>query len=311
MDYAPFGAEIERVGEPCYTSSTEIAQKFTGKERDGETVFDYFGARYFTGAQGRFTSPDSLLSSGRPDDPQSWNRYAYALNNPLRFTDPFGLWVFSPSGCAEDDKNCLKQYQQNQKNFEAGLKRLGTARDAYAKGSTEYNRIDAAIRAYGEKGDPRVKIAFGALGESAEGRAVPENNLSSFSVLFDPKKIRGGVQDWAITIGHEGTHVGDFSLPMGELSLLSPFSLEYRGYQTSGFVFAGFHMPSLSASSGVSFGGEKTYQLNFGNGAHRVTIWNTGWAEADRATLRDKGITQQVINAYGHPETKPHNPLGN
>jgi RHS repeat-associated protein len=31
---------------------------FTGKERDAETGLDYFGARYFSGAQGRFTSQD-------------------------------------------------------------------------------------------------------------------------------------------------------------------------------------------------------------------------------------------------------------
>jgi RHS repeat-associated protein len=35
--------------------------KFTGKERDAETGLDYFGARYFSGAQGRFTSPDLPL----------------------------------------------------------------------------------------------------------------------------------------------------------------------------------------------------------------------------------------------------------
>jgi hypothetical protein len=30
---------------------------------------DYFAARYFSDAQGKFTSPDPLLNSGRPDDP--------------------------------------------------------------------------------------------------------------------------------------------------------------------------------------------------------------------------------------------------
>jgi hypothetical protein len=33
-------------------------QVFTGKERDAETGLDFFGARYYSGAQGRFTSPD-------------------------------------------------------------------------------------------------------------------------------------------------------------------------------------------------------------------------------------------------------------
>ena len=32
--------------------------RFTGKERDAETGLDYFGARYMSSAQGRWTSPD-------------------------------------------------------------------------------------------------------------------------------------------------------------------------------------------------------------------------------------------------------------
>jgi RHS repeat-associated protein len=59
--------------------------QFTGKERDAETGLDYFGARYMSAAQGRFTSPDPLLSSAHIASPQSWNRYSYTLNNPLRF----------------------------------------------------------------------------------------------------------------------------------------------------------------------------------------------------------------------------------
>jgi RHS repeat-associated protein len=64
----------------------------TQKERDIETGLDYFLARYYSSVQGRFTSPDPLLSSGRVETPQSWNRYSYVLNNPLAFTDPFGLY---------------------------------------------------------------------------------------------------------------------------------------------------------------------------------------------------------------------------
>ena len=65
---------------------------FTGKELDGETGLDYFGARYFSGAQGRFTSPDPSNLSVDWMDPQSWNRYAYAGGNPLRRVDQNGLW---------------------------------------------------------------------------------------------------------------------------------------------------------------------------------------------------------------------------
>ena len=64
--------------------------QFTGKERDAESGLDYFGARYFSGAQGRFTSPDRPFADQHPADPQSWNLYSYVRNNPLRYTDPTG-----------------------------------------------------------------------------------------------------------------------------------------------------------------------------------------------------------------------------
>ncbi|MCZ2076121.1 MAG: RHS repeat-associated core domain-containing protein, partial [Bryobacterales bacterium] len=60
-------------------------------ERDGETGLDYFGARYFSGAQGRFTSTDpSFLNILKVVNPQRWNLYGYAVNNPLKFVDPDG-----------------------------------------------------------------------------------------------------------------------------------------------------------------------------------------------------------------------------
>jgi len=65
---------------------TDDASRFTGKERDTETGLDYFGARYMSSAQGRFTSPDPIVvTKERLRDPQSLNLYAYTRNNPLRF----------------------------------------------------------------------------------------------------------------------------------------------------------------------------------------------------------------------------------
>ncbi|MFN9895880.1 MAG: RHS repeat-associated core domain-containing protein [Acidobacteriota bacterium] len=62
----------------------------TGKERDAETGLDYFGARYMSSAQGRFTSPDEPFVDQDESNPQSWNLYSYVRNNPLSFTDPTG-----------------------------------------------------------------------------------------------------------------------------------------------------------------------------------------------------------------------------
>jgi RHS repeat-associated protein len=75
---------------------------FCGKERDSESGLDYFLARYYSGAQGRFTSPDpKMISKQRMLDPQQWNMYEYARNNPLLFIDPDGAeigYYYAPGG---------------------------------------------------------------------------------------------------------------------------------------------------------------------------------------------------------------------
>jgi len=52
---------------------------------------------------GRFLSPDPMVQS--PYDAQSWNRYSYVRNNPLRYTDPSGFVCFnsSPPGAFAPD----------------------------------------------------------------------------------------------------------------------------------------------------------------------------------------------------------------
>ena len=65
---------------------------FSGKQRDGESGLDNFGARYYNSTMGRFMSPDpSGLSYADPNNPQSLNLYSYVLNNPLTNVDPTGL----------------------------------------------------------------------------------------------------------------------------------------------------------------------------------------------------------------------------
>lgn len=72
--------------------------QFTGKERDAETGLDYFGARYLSAAQGRFTSPDAPFADQHAEDPQSWNLYGYVRNNPLAAVDADGEKCQSLSG---------------------------------------------------------------------------------------------------------------------------------------------------------------------------------------------------------------------
>ncbi|MGE0887715.1 MAG: RHS repeat domain-containing protein [Blastocatellales bacterium] len=99
-DYLPFGEE-NFTGATIRTAvngyqAEGVRQKFTGYERDTETDLDFAEARYHSAKQGRFTSPDPLLSSANPIEPQSWNRYSYVGNRPLIYTDPSGLrWFYN------------------------------------------------------------------------------------------------------------------------------------------------------------------------------------------------------------------------
>jgi RHS repeat-associated protein len=77
---------------------------FTGKERDAESGNDYFEARYYSSAMGRFMSPDwSAKEEPVPyatmNDPQSLNLYSYVRNNPLSRVDADGH-------CDSNGQNC-------------------------------------------------------------------------------------------------------------------------------------------------------------------------------------------------------------
>jgi RHS repeat-associated protein len=95
LDYFPFGEAIPttfggRSDIEGFGADTGLRQKFTGKERDTESGFDYFGMRYGSAAQGRFTGADPGGAGAEVGVPQSWHGYAYALNNPLKYVDPDG-----------------------------------------------------------------------------------------------------------------------------------------------------------------------------------------------------------------------------
>src|SRR5262249_46287737 len=116
-DYLPFGEELQagiggRTTAQGYNSQDDTRQRFTGKQRDGESGLDFVEARYYASIQGRFTSTDPvMITAGRLMDPQEVNLYNYARNNPLRFSDPTGEDI-DDSALADN-----KDYQRWKKAF--------------------------------------------------------------------------------------------------------------------------------------------------------------------------------------------------
>lgn len=124
-DYLPFGEELtasvgaQRNGVGYEPPTSNIRQKFVGKERDIETGLDYFVNRYFSSTQGRLTSDDPLnipaLQRFDPKrflrtiaEPQNWSGYIYAHNNPLSKIDPDGLLTIVIGGTWYKEKDWLE-----------------------------------------------------------------------------------------------------------------------------------------------------------------------------------------------------------
>jgi len=247
-----------------YTSSDNLRQKFTSKERDNETGLDYFLARYYSSTQGRFTGSDPLLSSATLYDPQSWNRYSYTLNNPLKYTDPFGMYI-----CDGDKSQCQK--------FESGLTRAQEALKKLDSKSDQYQKLQRALNAYGAKGvNNGVTVKFDSTQDGAPAHtnigissdstgmkiSTDDNPSGQNTVVTIDLKQNENLDKLAGNIAHEGSHVADGTLLVRLLpgSLASPFASAIHGtpmnptnYQTEVRAFG----VSSAVSQGLGHGNLK------------------------------------------------------
>jgi RHS repeat-associated protein len=101
--YFPFGSV--RTQELAGGAGSLLTDKlFTGQRRESANgIYDApcperrrREARLYDARMGRFLQPDPLVPE--PGNPQSLNRYSYVLNNPLRYTDPTGMYPVDGEG---------------------------------------------------------------------------------------------------------------------------------------------------------------------------------------------------------------------
>ena len=110
QDHLPFGEEGG-------TTGVSETHRFTNYERDTESGTDYAVNRQLAMGTGRFMTPDPV--GGLFGAPQSFNRYAYTLNDPINLTDPFGLY----EACVH---RAMTQYIARKAGLSAGVaKKLG------------------------------------------------------------------------------------------------------------------------------------------------------------------------------------------
>jgi RHS repeat-associated protein len=167
-----------------------VGPRCTGKERDAETGLDYFGARYMSSAQGRFTSPDwSATPQAVPyadlTDPQTLNLYAYVRNNPLSRRDLDGH--ADVAALCEGQSTCQKTVTNTVNIVHYDRKSKQTVVDSTVKITTNFSLTTGA------KG--KVNVSATSTVANVSGHQYSDSQLATMG------KSIGAVQQSAVTMG--------------------------------------------------------------------------------------------------------------
>jgi RHS repeat-associated protein len=276
------------------SAASNRMNQFTGKERDAETGLDYFGARYYSGAQGRFASPDPLLNSGRPQTPQSWNRYAYALNNPLAFVDPTGLFDWGAEAgweLTDNQLDFIKTYGPSgmRKWAKKALKFRKTFREALddaKEAAEESGQRDAinAVDAYGTENDGNGVLVDVRKRDLAGGPAELMPNANGTMTVSFNSNLSG--DKMIMSLSHEGAHALDLNnwmlagKPVGGPLDMNHYFIESHAWRVNSY---------MAEELGMSC---------YPQGNSRYQVWNKKWDAADRETFRSRGVSNILDEKY-------------
>ena len=160
LRYRPWGGTRYSGGQ------TITGYKFTGQREEAGIGLYYYGARWYDPGLARFIQPDTLVPN--PGDAQSFDRYAYVNNNPLKYTDPTGHAGVSAVHDSNDGPpvamsyETLAQLQEDYYNLGVSWTNLPhDVRTAFeAQGATDY--MDFHGNATSQNGTIRDPAVIGA-----------------------------------------------------------------------------------------------------------------------------------------------------
>ena len=208
--YLPYGEDWVDIRSNGYFGS---AYKFNGKEKDDETGYSYYGARYYTDRLSIWLSVDPLA-----DKYPHLSPYAYCANNPVMYVDPTGMEV---------EEGSLKEWVKLKQRIEKQRDRL----------QSDINKLNAKAEA---KGWSSKKLA-GKIGNKAERLASLNSSIGTMEILEGSTQVyslshTGDGEDGGVTLNtstniidikfgstanfvHEMTHAGQFET--GDVAFLN------------------------------------------------------------------------------------------
>ena len=203
-DFAAFGDETitaQRTTGLGYTPPS-VRQDYTGYQKDNESGLEYAQARYYNSSHGRFTSVDPLTASASIRNPQTFNRYTYALNSPYKFTDPLGLAVGvngNPPAQPRSD-TCSAEFSSCD-----GGNSSSPGEAEYLQGLENTRDVNSAIGAIG-RGDQSSAAAICASNPNLECQRT--STSVTVTVLPDPPQQRDPEPNAAAMVNIQVVNLG-------------------------------------------------------------------------------------------------------
>ncbi|MGC2163148.1 MAG: RHS repeat-associated core domain-containing protein [Silvibacterium sp.] len=249
-------------------NETDGAQEYTHfamLDLDNESDTDHAQFRQYGNIQGRWMSPDPYSGSYDPTNPQSMNRYSYALNNPLSFVDPLGADVM----VCDSDGDCTTMSDSDWQNAVNGPGNDGIT--VNADGSIS---CGGSICGSWAQFDGSLGVAlFAPVSSAASARSNCTGSGVSIGVggNADLGLVEGGSAQGSIMAGTTTTSTGETlsggAMVGGPLGTIGAPTQITNSAVLGGYLGAGVQVGFTNAGSMQALSGPfKTLSFNIGLG---------------------------------------------
>ena len=182
LQYKPFGGDY--IDQQVPGTDYSERYRFTGKERDAETGYDYFGARYYSSSLGIWLSVDPMS-----DKYPSLSPYVYCSDNPMKLVDPVGDTIrYANKTTQETVEKFINKRVNGAKNpsysrqFARKFRRLNRSDKVFLFSQESYIKENTnGVVSLGENGVD-YKVCFTLTGDRITS---PDGGFSIYSNLFE------------------------------------------------------------------------------------------------------------------------------